>query len=151
MHLQLPPSAEGKLVSCLRGAIYDVIVDLRPDSPTYQRQFAIELTSAEHNALYIPPLMAHGCQTLAEGTEVLYQMTDYFNSVLAFGVRWNDPALAIRWPIEDDVVILARDDAYPDFNAAQYERQLQAALSSAGCRTSNGTHTPGKPPRKPQL
>lgn len=132
MHLQLPPSTEGKLVSCLRGAIYDAIVDLRPDSPTYQRHFGIKLTAAKHDALYIPPLMAHGFQTLAEGTEVLYQMTDYFNSELAFGVRWNDPAFAVRWPIEDAAVILARDDAYPDFDAAQYERRLQAARSSVG-------------------
>jgi dTDP-4-dehydrorhamnose 3,5-epimerase len=132
MHLQLPPSREGKLVSCLRGAIYDAIVDLRPNSPTYRRHFGIKLTAAKHDALYIPPLMAHGFQTLAEGTEVLYQMTDYFNNELTFGVRWNDPAFAVRWPIEDAAVILARDDAYPDFDAAQYERSLLAARSSVG-------------------
>jgi dTDP-4-dehydrorhamnose 3,5-epimerase len=130
MHLQLPPSLEGKLVSCLRGAIYDAVVDLRPDSPTYQRHFAIELTAAKHDALYIPPLMAHGFQTLAEDTEVLYQMTDYFAGELAFGVRWNDPAFAIRWPIKDAVVLLPRDGAYPDFDAVEYERRLQTPRES---------------------
>jgi dTDP-4-dehydrorhamnose 3,5-epimerase len=105
---------------------------LRPDSPTYQRHFGIKLTAAKHDALYIPPLMAQGFQTLAEDTEVLYQMTDYFNSELAFGVRWNDPAFAVRWPIEEPAVILARDNAFPDFDATQYERRLHAQRSSGG-------------------
>jgi dTDP-4-dehydrorhamnose 3,5-epimerase len=124
MHLQLPPSQEAKLVSCVRGAIYDVIIDLRPQSPTFLRPFGIELTAETHDALYVPALMAHGFQTLVDSTEVLYQMTDYFAGELAFGVRWNDPAFAIRWPIKDDVVILPRDEEYPDFDRAAYERHL---------------------------
>jgi dTDP-4-dehydrorhamnose 3,5-epimerase len=136
MHLQLPPSQEGKLVSCLRGAIHDVIIDLRPESPTYLRHYSVELTAEVHNALFIPSLMAHGFQTLAHDTEVLYQMTDFFAAELGFGVRWNDPAFAIRWPITDDVVILPRDSAYEDFGPAKYERRLAAAL--AGPRTLSG-------------
>lgn len=124
MHLQFPPSREGKLVSCLRGALYDVIIDLRPQSPTFLRHFAIELTADTHDALYIPPLLAHGFQTLVDWTEVLYQMTDYYVSELTFGARWNDPAFAIRWPIGDDVVILPRDDNYPDFDREAYESRL---------------------------
>ena len=99
MHLQLPPSRESKLVRCTRGSIYDVIIDLRPESPTYLRHFALELQAQASNALYIPPLVAHGFQTLADDTEVLYQMTDTHAPELVYGVRWNDPAFAIGWPL----------------------------------------------------
>lgn len=127
MHLQLPPSQEGKLVSCLRGAIHDVIIDMRPQSPTYLQHFALELTAETHDALYVPPLMAHGFQTLEDGVEVLYQMSDFFAAELAFGMRWNDPAFKIRWPIGEDIVILPRDATYPDFLNRQYEQCLEAA------------------------
>lgn len=130
MHLQLPPSQEAKLVSCVRGRIYDVIVDLRPDSPSYLRHFGAELAAETHDALFIPTLVAHGFQTLDDGTEVLYQMTDYFAPELGFGFRWNDPAFEIRWPM-DEIVILTRDRGYPDFDARSFERHLQAAPHSA--------------------
>ena len=129
MHLQLPPSREGKLVSCARGVIYDVIVDLRPDSPSYLHHFGIELDSEPHEALFVPPLVAHGFQTLVDGTEVLYQMTDYFAPELGFGFRWNDPTFKVRWPLGESV-ILARDQDYPDFDARTYERRLDAARLS---------------------
>ncbi len=129
MHLQLPPSAEAKLVSCLRGAIYDVVIDLRPSSATFMRHLAVELTADTQDALYMPPLTAHGFQTLADGTRVLYQMTDYFRADLGFGLRWNDPGFGIRWPITEEVVILPRDRDYPDFDRAAYERRLHAGPS----------------------
>jgi dTDP-4-dehydrorhamnose 3,5-epimerase len=116
-------------VRCTRGAIYDVVVDLRPQSATFLEHYGVELTAAAHNALYVPPLMAHGFQTLADDTEVLYQMTDYYDANLGFGVRWNDPEFAIRWPITGDVTILERDAGYPDFDRAGY---LHRAGSLAG-------------------
>jgi dTDP-4-dehydrorhamnose 3,5-epimerase len=130
LHLQLPPSREGKLVSCIAGAIHDVIVDLRPESPTFLRHHAIELSAETHQALYIPPLVAHGFQTLADDTEVLYLMSDYFAPQLGCGVRWNDPAFAIAWPMATASSIAARDAEYPDFDAAAWRRRIAAARGS---------------------
>lgn len=127
MHLQLPPSRESKLVSCIAGALHDVIIDLRPESPTFLRHFAVELSAANHEALLIPPLVAHGFQTLADETEVLYLMTDYFAPQLAFGVRWDDPAFAIAWPVSPPCAILPRDAGYPDFDAAAWQRRVGTA------------------------
>jgi dTDP-4-dehydrorhamnose 3,5-epimerase len=127
MHMQLPPSREAKLVRCSRGRIYDVIVDLRPRSPTYLRHFGVELTAERHEALYIPPTMLHGFQTLVDDTDVFYQMTDFYAPELSFGARWNDPTLAIRWPIEGSLVIAERDATYPDFDQAAYQRRLLEA------------------------
>jgi len=127
MHLQLPPSREGKLVRCIRGGIYDVIVDLRPESGTYLKHFGIELTAHLHNALYIPPGMLHGFQTLEDDAEVFYQMTDNYAPELAFGARWNDPAFGIEWPVEDAVIMAERDATYPDFDAEAYEGRFLAA------------------------
>jgi dTDP-4-dehydrorhamnose 3,5-epimerase len=130
MHLQLPPSQEGKLVRCTRGALYDVIVDLDPRSPTYLQHFGVELTADSYEALYIPPLMLHGFQTLADETEVLYQMTDFYAPGLGFGARWNDPAFRIDWPITDTVTMLPRDAQYPDFDRARYAGNFAAALAN---------------------
>ena len=121
MHLQLPPSREGKLVRCTRGRIYDVVVDLRPDSSAYLRHFGIELTASEHAALFVPPAMLHGFQTLEDDTDVYYQMTDFYAPAAAFGARWNDPAFAIDWPIASELLMAERDAAYPDFDRAAYE------------------------------
>jgi dTDP-4-dehydrorhamnose 3,5-epimerase len=131
MHLQLPPSQEAKLVRCTRGAIYDVIVDLRPGSKTYLWHFGIELTEHNHSALYIPPLMAHGFQTLADDSEVLYQMSDYHAPELAFGLRWNDPALGIRWPMVEGIIILPRDAEYPDFDPRTFAERVQAPAAQS--------------------
>jgi len=126
LHLQLAPSAEGKLVRCVRGRLMDVIVDLRPDSPTYLQHLAIELEATARRAVYIPPGCAHGFQTLADDTELLYYMTDYYQPELASGVRWNDPAFGIAWP--DPAPILSpRDAGYPDFDPAAWRQQLAAA------------------------
>jgi dTDP-4-dehydrorhamnose 3,5-epimerase len=131
MHLQLPPSQEGKLVSCIRGRIYDAIVDLRPRSPTYLKHLGVELSAATHAALYIPPTVLHGFQSLEDDTEVFYQMTDFHAEQLAFGARWNDPAFCIRWPIERDITILPRDAAYSDFDRESYERYVRASAPGA--------------------
>jgi dTDP-4-dehydrorhamnose 3,5-epimerase len=130
MHLQLPPSRESKLVRCMRGAIYDVIVDLRPDSPTYLEHFAVELAARAYNALFIPPLLLHGFQTLEPESEVLYQMSDFYAPELGFGARWNDPAFGIDWPITERVCILPRDAAFPDFDEAEYRMRFAAARST---------------------
>jgi dTDP-4-dehydrorhamnose 3,5-epimerase len=132
MHLQLPPSREAKLVRCTRGAIYDVIVDLRPDSPTYLERFGVELVSRDYNALFIPPQCLHGFQTLEPESEVLYQMSDFYAPELGFGARWDDPAFGIAWPITDAVSMLPRDASYPDFDAAAYQTRLAAAMSATG-------------------
>ncbi|MBS0366457.1 MAG: dTDP-4-dehydrorhamnose 3,5-epimerase family protein [Proteobacteria bacterium] len=127
MHLQLPPSQEAKLITCVQGAILDVIVDLRPQSPTFLRHFAVQLDAATCTSLFVPPLMAHGFQTLVDDSRVQYQMSDYHAPQLACGWRWNDPAFAIRWPLTDAVVILPRDATYADFDEAAWRQRLAGA------------------------
>jgi dTDP-4-dehydrorhamnose 3,5-epimerase len=136
MHVQLPPSREAKLVRCTRGAIYDVIVDMDPDSSTFLRHFGIELSATSYQALYIPPLMLHGFQTLQDASEVHYQMTDFYAPELGFGARWDDPAFGIAWPIRAPVTILPRDAAYSDFDVERYRRELDAARAR-GARSSS--------------
>ena len=114
MHYQIAPHEEAKLVSCIRGAIYDVIIDLRPNSSTYRQWFAVELTAEDYRMLYIPAGFAHGFQTLKDDTEVFYQISEFYHPESAKGVCWNDPAFGIVWP--DDIrVISDRDRQYPDF------------------------------------
>ncbi len=114
MHHQLPPHAETKLVRVTSGAAFDVAVDLRPDSSTFRRWFGCELTEANRRMLYIPEGLAHGFLTLADGTEVVYQISAFHHPEAARGVRWDDPAFAIEWPARP-VVISDRDRSYPDF------------------------------------
>jgi dTDP-4-dehydrorhamnose 3,5-epimerase len=117
MHFQRPPSREGKLVRCIRGAVYDVVVDLRPQSPAFLHHEAVELTAANRRGIYIPPGFAHGFQTLTDDAEVQYQMTDDYAPDLAGGCRWNDPALGIDWPLPP-TVISDRDRGYADLDPA---------------------------------
>jgi dTDP-4-dehydrorhamnose 3,5-epimerase len=131
MHLQLPPSRESKLVRCARGSILDVLIDLRPESPSYLQHFAIELSAQACNALYVPPLMAHGFQTLVDETDVVYQMSDFYAPQHAFGLRWDDPSFRIRWPIRQSVTILPRDLEYPDFDPGAYAQRLQVPRAPA--------------------
>lgn len=114
MHYQAPPNEEAKLIRCTAGSIFDVIIDLRPASPTFKKHFAIELNEQNRTMLYVPEHFAHGFQTLVDNTEVFYQMSAFYESEAARGVRWNDPAFAITWP-EGDRIILDRDARYPDF------------------------------------
>lgn len=124
LHFQWPPSREGKLVRCIRGAIHDVLLDLRPHCPTYLKHVAIELNADNREAVFIPPGVAHGFQTLADSSEVYYQMTDRHAPELAAGLRWNDPAFGIHWPIQDDVVVSQRDANCPDFRREAFEVEL---------------------------
>ena len=120
MHFQKEPMAEGKLVRCIRGCVFDAIIDLRPESATFRRWFGVTLDAASTDALYIPPGFAHGFQTLADDTELLYQITEFHDPALSGGVRWNDPAFGIEWPV-DVTVISLRDREFPDFTRAAPE------------------------------
>ena len=114
MHYQVAPHAETRLVRCTSGAVYDVIVDLRPQSATFKRWFPIELTADNRRMLYIPEGVAHGFFTLCDDTEVFYQMSGFYAPECARGVRWNDPAFGFEWP--DEIQVMAeRDRSYPDF------------------------------------
>jgi dTDP-4-dehydrorhamnose 3,5-epimerase len=114
MHYQVAPYAEAKLVRCTRGAIYDVIIDLRYDSPTFKQWQAVNLTADNRQMLFIPEGFAHGFQTLEDNTEVFYQMSEFYAPDYAKGVRWDDPAFGISWPA-DERIISERDRSYPDF------------------------------------
>lgn len=115
LHFQLPPSQEGKLVRCTRGAIMDIVVDVRSTSPRYLGHVSVELTADNCRAIFIPPGCAHGFQTLEDETDVFYQMTDVFAPELSAGLRWNDPVLGINWPI-DTPIMNNRDRDYPDLD-----------------------------------
>jgi dTDP-4-dehydrorhamnose 3,5-epimerase len=125
VHFQWPPSREGKLVRCLGGSMFDVLVDLRPDSPTYLRHVCVQLDEENRDAVFVPHGVAHGFQTLSDATEVLYQMTDAYAPDLAAGVRWNDPSFAIEWPISQAIVISERDANCPDFDRHAYESEFR--------------------------
>jgi dTDP-4-dehydrorhamnose 3,5-epimerase len=112
MHFQAPPHAEAKLVRCTRGAIYDVLIDLRRDSPTFRRWAAVELTADNRRAVYVPEGFAHGFQTLEDRSDVFYQMSQFYHPESHRGVRWDDPAFGIAWPIAPPV-LSAADSQYP--------------------------------------
>jgi dTDP-4-dehydrorhamnose 3,5-epimerase len=114
LHYQLAPAPEGKLVRCIQGAVYDVAVDLRPDSPTFLKSFGTRLDAASRTMMYSPPGCAHGYLTLTEDAEVIYSVSAAYQPELERGVRWNDPAFQIDWPIEP-VVLSPKDQAWPDF------------------------------------
>ena len=115
MHFQTAPHEEAKLVRCTRGAIYDVIVDLRPGSPTHAEWIGVELEGERGTALYVPKGFAHGFQTLVDGAEVLYMISDPYVPEASSGVRWDDPAFGIEWPPAAERTISARDLAWPDY------------------------------------
>ncbi len=119
MHYQEAPHEEVKLVCCIRGAIHDVIIDLRPASPTYKRHFGVELTAENRRVLYIPAGFAHGFLSLAEHTEIFYQMGSFYAPEAARGLRWDDAAFRIDWP-EAPRVISERDGSYPDFEGGAH-------------------------------
>jgi len=115
LHYSVPPHAEVKVVRCVRGAMYDVLVDLRPGSPSYRRHFALTLTADNALALYVPEGVAHGFETLEDSTDVLYQMSVFFDPACARGVRWDDPAFGVPWP-DVDPILSDRDRSYPDYD-----------------------------------
>lgn len=121
LHFQRAPHAETKIVRCTRGAIFDVIVDLRPQSPTYRQWLGVELTAENRRALYIPEGLAHGFQTLADDSEIFYQISAFHAPQAAAGCRYDDPAFAIAWPLAV-TVISERDGSWPPFDAAETRR-----------------------------
>jgi dTDP-4-dehydrorhamnose 3,5-epimerase len=112
LHYQKPPDPEAKLVKCIRGAIYDVIVDLRPGSPSFAKWYAAELSGDNRTMLYVPEGFGHGFQTLTGDAEVLYQMSEFYKPEATGGIRWNDPRLGIVWP-RSEPILSARDRALP--------------------------------------
>ena len=104
MHYQTPPAAEAKLFRCTKGANYHVIVDLRPDSPTYLKHFGVELTPQNYKALYVPEMFAHGYQALEDGSEALYQVSEFYTPGCEQGLRYDDPKLNIKWPLEVSII-----------------------------------------------
>jgi dTDP-4-dehydrorhamnose 3,5-epimerase len=115
MHYQSAPHAQAKLVRCTRGAIFDVALDLRPDSPTYKQWTGIELSEENHLMLFVPAGCAHGFQTLTDGSEVFYLVSKTYAPDHSHGVRWNDPAFGIEWPHADERIMIPRDRDYPSF------------------------------------
>lgn len=118
MHYQVAPHEEVKLVRCIRGSIYDVIIDLRPESPAYMNWVGVELSAENRRSLYVPEGFAHGYVTLEDETETFYQVSEFYTPGAEAGVRWNDPAFAIEWPDVDVRVISEKDRAWPDFEPA---------------------------------
>ena len=116
MHYQNVPYSETKLVRCVAGAVHDVALDLRPDSPTFKKSIATELSAKNGHALFVPEGIAHGFQTLADHTTLLYQMSKAYAPEATAGVRWNDSAFQIKWPSSDPIVC-ERDQAFADFEA----------------------------------
>jgi dTDP-4-dehydrorhamnose 3,5-epimerase len=112
MHYQRAPHEEVKLVRCIRGRAWDVVVDLRPESPSCRQWTSIELSADNHRMVYIPAGVAHGFQTLAPDTELFYQMGSFYEPAAAAGVRWDDPVLGVDWPLRDPIVS-DRDRAFP--------------------------------------
>ena len=119
LHYQLPPHAEVKLIRCTRGAIWDVIVDLRQDSPTYREWFGASLSAENRTMLYVPENFAHGYLTMAPDTETFYQVSEPYAPGSEAGIRWDDPAIGIDWPDIEIKVISDKDASHPDFGDRQ--------------------------------
>jgi len=114
MHFQKNPYEETKIVSCIKGSIFDVIIDLRSNSDTYKKWFGIELNSNEHKSIFIPEGFAHGFQSLENETEVFYQISEFYKPSHSGGIRWNDPVFGIRWPLSNPI-ISKKDLVWNDF------------------------------------
>ena len=112
LHYQKMPFPEPKIVSCWKGKVFDVLVDLRPESPFYLQHISLELTENNAFSVYVPPLVAHGFQTLQDDSVVYYQLGEFFHPEAYDGVRWNDPKLHIVWPITENIIINQRDNNY---------------------------------------
>ncbi|MCG2722930.1 MAG: dTDP-4-dehydrorhamnose 3,5-epimerase [Thermodesulfovibrionales bacterium] len=115
MHYQGTPHEEAKLVRCTRGAIFDVIIDLRRGSVTYLKWIGVELTAENRKMFYVPENFAHGYQTLEDNSEVLYQVSQFYSPGAERGVRWDDPTFAIEWPETDNLIISEKDNNWPDY------------------------------------
>lgn len=118
LHYQREPHAEGKFIRCIRGAIFDVILDLREDSPTRHQWVGFEISAANYRAVYIPPGCAHGFQTLEDSSEAFYMTSAPYCREAEGGVRWDDPRFGIRWPLAENPVLSDKDRSWPDFEQA---------------------------------
>jgi dTDP-4-dehydrorhamnose 3,5-epimerase len=139
MHFQYPPAVEAKLVRCMHGAILDVIVDLRPESATYLQHVATELSGESQRALYVPGRFAHGYQTLRDGTAILYQASSFYEPNAESGLRYDDPRLAIDWPLPVTAVS-GRDLAFDLLENVQGELTVRMSLSSFSQRPEPHGH-----------
>ena len=119
LHYQVAPYGEAKLMRCIRGALYDLILDLRPESATFKQWLGVELTADNRRALYVPKGFAHGYLTLKDHTEVFYPVDQFYTPGAEQGIRWNDPAFAIDWPITDNLILSEKDRNWPDYIFAQ--------------------------------
>jgi dTDP-4-dehydrorhamnose 3,5-epimerase len=128
LHYQAAPYSETKLVRCTRGALYDVIVDLRPTSPTYKQWIGVELTADNYKMLYVPQGFAHGFITLTDDTEATYQVSEFYTPGAERGLRYNDPAFAIEWP-ESVVVISEKDNSWENFSGETENAVLNQSLT----------------------
>ena len=116
LHYQDLPHAETKLVRCMAGSVFDVIIDLRANSHSYKKWIGVELTAETRTMLYVPEGCAHGYLTLADDTEIFYLVSEFYSESAERGVRWNDPAFGIEWPITQDLVISDKDRSWPDWS-----------------------------------
>ena len=123
LHYQKHPFQESKLIRCIRGSIFDVIVDLRPDSETFKQWFGIELTQDNYNMLYAPDNFAHGFLTLEDNSEILYLVSQFYHPEAEAGIRWNDPQFSILWP-ESVELISEKDKNRPDFDEVLYKKSF---------------------------
>lgn len=131
LHLQLPPAAEVKMVRCVRGALYDVILDLRPDSPTYGEWIGVRLDDDDREMLYVPEGFAHGFQTLTDDAEVFYMVTAPYTPEAERGVRYDDPQFGVEWPL-DVAEISEKDRSWPDYTPEPALEGLYGSGASAG-------------------
>jgi len=115
LHYQAPPDQEVKLIRCTKGAIYDVIIDIRPDSPTYGHWIGVELRADNHKMLYVPSGVAHGFKTLVDNSEVFYPVSEFYSPGSERGIRWDDPMFNIEWPVTDSLIISDKDKNWPGF------------------------------------
>jgi dTDP-4-dehydrorhamnose 3,5-epimerase len=116
LHYQVSPHEETKIVRCIRGGIYDVVIDLRKNSPSYMSWIGVNLNSENRKMIYIPTGFAHGYQTLTSETEIYYQVDQYYNPKAEQGIRWDDPAFSIDWPISKNCIVSEKDRAWPNFS-----------------------------------
>jgi len=130
MHFQFPPAAESKLVRCTRGAILDIIVDLRPESPTYLEHISVELNEDNMTALYVPERFAHGYQALRDGTDTSYQVGEFYTPNAEGGLRYDDPQLGLQWPLPVSA-ISPKDQAFRAFREIEGELRRRMSLSLA--------------------
>ena len=127
MHFQYPPAAESKLVRCTRGAILDIIVDLRPESPTYLEHFSVELNEENYRALYVPERFAHGYHTLRDNTETSYQFGEFYTPGTEGGLMFDDPRLGLEWPMPPKV-ISEKDGSWPSFDEIRGELETRMGI-----------------------